>query len=213
MKLDPFYLIVDDVSWLSRLLPVGVKLVQLRIKDRSDEEIREQVVTARRLCAQAGACLIVNDYWQIALDEDCDFVHLGQSDLDDADVPALQRAGVRIGISTHSHEELERALTFTPDYIALGPVYPTTLKVMPWAPQGLERIAEWKRRIAPIPLVAIGGVTVERLPGVFKAGADSAAVVSDVLRHATPEVRAREWIEATHAATDARALAAGCDGE
>lgn len=204
MKLDPFYLIVDEVSWLHRLLPVGVRLVQLRIKDKPDEEIREQVVTAKSLCARVGACLIVNDYWRIALDEGCDFVHLGQSDLDDADVPALQRAGVRIGISTHSHEELERALRFSPGYVALGPVYPTTLKVMPWAPQGLERIAEWKRRIAPIPLIAIGGLTVERLPGVFNAGADSAAVVSDVIRHATPEVRAREWINATREATAAR---------
>jgi thiamine-phosphate pyrophosphorylase len=197
MTLDPFYLIVDDAAWLRRLLPVGVKLVQLRIKDRPDGEIREQVVTAKSMCARAGACLIVNDYWQIALDEGCDFVHLGQSDLDDADVPALKRAGVRIGISTHSHEELERALTFNPDYVALGPVYPTTLKVMPWAPQGLVRISEWKRRIAPIPLVAIGGLTVERLPDVFKAGADSAAVVSDVLRHAAPEIRAGEWFNAT----------------
>jgi thiamine-phosphate pyrophosphorylase len=199
MKLDPFYLIVDDAAWLRRLLPVGVKLIQLRIKDRPEEQIREQVVTAKRLCARAGACLILNDYWQIALDEGCDFVHLGQSDLNDADVPALRRAGVRIGISTHSHEELERALAVDPDYIALGPIYPTTLKVMPWAPQGLARIAEWKRRIAPIPLVAIGGLTVERLPDVFKAGADSAAVVSDVLRHATPERRAVEWIDATGA--------------
>lgn len=200
MKLDPFYLIVDDAAWLRRLLPVGVKLVQLRIKDRPDAEIREQVVTAKSLCARASACLIVNDYWQIALDEGCDFVHLGQSDLDDADVPALKRAGVRIGISTHSHEELERALTFSPDYVALGPIYPTTLKVMPWAPQGLARISEWKRRIAPIPLVAIGGLSVERLPAVFEAGADSAAVVSDVLRHATPETRAREWINAARTA-------------
>lgn len=200
MKLDPFYPIIDDVSWLRRLLPLGVKLVQLRIKDRSDQEIREQVVTARSLCARADACLIVNDYWRIALDEGCDFVHLGQSDLDEADVPALKKAGVRIGISTHSHEELERAVTFNPDYIALGPVYPTTLKVMPWAPQGLARISEWKRLIAPIPLVAIGGLTVERLPDVFKAGADSAAVVSDVVRHATPELRAREWIDATRLA-------------
>lgn len=201
MKLDSFYLIVDDAAWLRRLLPVGVKLVQLRIKDRADAEIREQVVTAKSLCARAGACLIVNDYWRIALDEGCDFVHLGQSDLDDADVPALKRAGVRIGISTHSDEELERALTFSPDYVALGPIYPTTLKVMPWAPQGLARISEWKRRIAPIPLVAIGGLTVERLPAVFEAGADSAAVVSDVLRHATPEVRAHEWINATRTAS------------
>jgi len=201
MKLDPFYLIVDDVAWLSRLLPVGVRLVQLRIKDRPAEEVRQQVVLAKSLCHAAAACLIVNDYWQIALEEGCEFVHLGQSDLDDADVPALKRAGLRIGISTHSHEELERALTFTPDYIALGPVYPTTLKVMPWVPQGLARGTEWKSRIGHIPLVAIGGLTVERLPGVFEAGADSAAVVSDVLRHAAPERRAKEWIVVTREAS------------
>lgn len=197
MKLARFYLIVDDVAWLHRLLPVGVKLVQLRIKDRPVAEIREQVAMAKALCHAAGACLIVNDHWQVALEQRCDFVHLGQSDLDDADVPALKRAGVRMGISTHSHEELERALACSPDYVALGPIYPTTLKVMPWAPQGLARISEWQRRIAPVPLVAIGGLTVERLPGVFRAGADSAAVVSDVLLHPAPEARAREWLQAT----------------
>jgi thiamine-phosphate pyrophosphorylase len=197
MKLDRFYLIVDDSSWLRRLLPLGIKLVQLRIKDRPLQELREQIIEAKALCARAGASLIVNDYWQVALDEGCDFVHLGQSDLDDADVPALKQAGVRLGISTHSQEELERALSFAPDYIALGPVYPTTLKEMPWAPQGLQRVSEWKRRIAPIPLVAIGGLTVERLPDVFAAGADSAAVVSDVLRHPAPEARAAEWLRVT----------------
>ncbi len=200
MKLDPFYPIVDDAQWLRRLLPIGVKLVQLRIKDRPDAQIRGQVITAKALCARAGATLVVNDHWRIALDEGCDFVHLGQSDLDEADVPALKRVGVRIGISTHSHEELERALTFSPEYVALGPIYPTTLKVMPWAPQGLARISEWKQRISPIPLVAIGGLTIERLPGVFNAGADCAAVVSDVLRHAEPEIRAREWIDCTREA-------------
>ena len=200
MKLDPFYLIVDDAAWLRRLLPVGVRLVQLRVKDRSADEIREQVVLAKSLCRAAGACLIVNDHWQIALEAGCEFVHLGQSDLDGADVPALQRAGVRIGISTHSHEELDRALAFSPDYVALGPVYPTTLKAMPWAPQGLARVSEWKRRVDGLPLVAIGGLTVERLPGVFGAGADSAAVVSDVLRHPAPESRAKEWIAATREA-------------
>lgn len=205
MKLDPFYLIVDDAEWLPRLLPVGVRLVQLRIKERPAAEVRRQVMLAKDLCEQAGACLIVNDYWRVALDTGCDFVHLGQTDLDDADVPALKKAGVRLGISTHSHDELERALSFSPDYIALGPIYPTTLKVMPWAPQGLARVAEWKHRIAPLPLVAIGGLTVERLPAVFDAGADSAAVVSDVLLNPAPESRAQQWVTATRAALTQRA--------
>jgi thiamine-phosphate pyrophosphorylase len=166
------------------------------VKDRSPDEVRTEVRTARSLCARAGAQLIVNDYWQVALDEGCDFVHLGQGDLDGADVPALRRAGVRLGVSTHDHAELDRALSLNPDYVALGPIYPTLLKVMPWAPQGLERLGEWKRRIGGIPLVAIGGLTVERLSGVFAAGADVAAVVTDIVRHPDPQGRAREWIRA-----------------
>ena len=194
MKLPRVYPIVDSAAWVRRLLAVGVRLVQLRIKERSDAEVREEIREAKGLCARAGAQLIVNDYWALAAAEGCNFVHLGQGDLDTADVPALRREGVRVGISTHSHEELERALGFAPDYVALGPVYPTILKVMPWAPQGLERITEWKRRVGEIPLVAIGGLTVERLPGVFGAGADVAAVVNDIVSNRDPEARAREWL-------------------
>jgi thiamine-phosphate pyrophosphorylase len=197
MKLDRFYLIVDSVTWIERLAPSGVKLVQLRVKDRPAEELRSEISIARTLCARAGICLIVNDYWELALEQHCDFVHLGQGDLDNADVPALRRAGIRVGISTHSDAELDRALTFDPDYVALGPIYPTTLKQMPWSPQGLLRISEWKARIGARPLVAIGGLTVDRLRGVFDAGADSAAVVSDVTRHPDPEARAREWFAAS----------------
>lgn len=200
--LPRFYLIVDDSTWLERLLPIGVRLVQLRIKDSPCETLRAQIRRAKQLCMNAGAQLIVNDHWQLALDEGCDFVHLGQGDLDSADLAAIRRAGMRVGVSTHDHAELERALTLQPDYIALGPIYPTVLKQMPWAPQGLERIAEWKHRIGDTPrfgdtpLVAIGGLTVERAPGVFAAGADSIAVVTDVLRHPQPEMRTREWLAA-----------------
>jgi len=188
------YPIVDSAEWVGRLLPLGVRLVQLRIKVGSAAEVRSEIRQARELCLRAGAQLIVNDYWLFALAEGCDFVHLGQGDLDTADVPALRKAGVRIGISTHDDAELARALTFQPDYVALGPIYPTTLKVMPWSPQGLERITEWKRRIGKTPLVAIGGLTAERLPGVFDAGADIAAVVSDIVQSPDPQGRTREWL-------------------
>jgi thiamine-phosphate pyrophosphorylase len=197
MRLHRFYPIVDSASWIERLLPLGAKLVQLRIKDRPIESVRQEIVTARRLCLQASALLVVNDYWECALSEGCNFVHLGQTDLDSADMIALRNAGIRIGISTHSHAELDRALAFDPDYVALGPIYPTTLKQMPWAPQGLERVREWKQLIGGRPLVAIGGLTVPRLPGVFAAGADSAGVVSDITCNPDPDRRAREWLEAT----------------
>jgi thiamine-phosphate pyrophosphorylase len=197
-KLPRVYPIVDSAAWVRRLLGVGVRLVQLRLKDRTEAELRAEIREARGLCARSGAQLIVNDYWTLALAEGCDFVHLGQGDLDTADVPAIRNAGVKIGISTHSHEELARALGLAPDYVALGPIYPTVLKVMPWGPQGLERITEWKRRVGDIPLVAIGGLTVERLPGVFAAGADVAAVVNDIVSNKDPEARAREWLETAH---------------
>jgi thiamine-phosphate pyrophosphorylase len=195
--LDRFYLIVDGAHWLPRLLPCGVKLVQLRVKDKSEDEIARESAEAKRLCEQHGAQLIVNDYWQAAIDAGCDYIHLGQEDLADANLDAIKRAGLKLGISTHTHAELEVALKAKPDYVALGPIYPTILKEMRFAPQGLERIGEWKRRIGTLPLVAIGGITLDRAPGVLAAGADSVAVVTDVLRNPDPEARARAFVDVT----------------
>ncbi|MGO9804694.1 MAG: thiamine phosphate synthase [Steroidobacteraceae bacterium] len=196
MNLPRVYPIVDSAAWVARLVPLGVQFVQLRIKDRAPQAVRAEVRAARAVCAAAGAQLVVNDYWQIALEEGCGFVHLGQGDLGGADLAALRRAGVRVGLSTHDEAELERALGAAPAYVALGPIYPTLLKVMPWQPQGLARIGEWKRRIGELPLVAIGGLTLERLAGVFAAGADAAAVVTDIVRSGNPEARARAWLAA-----------------
>jgi thiamine-phosphate pyrophosphorylase len=195
--LDPFYLIVDSAAWIARLLPCGVKLVQLRIKDKPDPSIRAEIKEAKALCERQGAQLVVNDYWHHAIDGGCTFVHLGQSDLDTADLPAIRRAGVRFGISTHDEAELFRALETGPDYIALGPIYPTILKAMAFPPQGLPRIKEWKTKIGTIPLVGIGGITLERAAGVLEGGADSAAVVTDITRNADPEQRAKDWVMAT----------------
>jgi thiamine-phosphate pyrophosphorylase len=196
MRLPRVYPIVDSAAWVWRLAPLGVRLVQLRIKDTPQRVVLAQIRAAQAACAAHGMQLIVNDYWQLALEAGCDFVHLGQGDLDGADVGALRRCGMRIGISTHDERELERALSLAPDYVALGPIYPTLLKVMPWQPQGLERIGVWKQRVGSRPLVAIGGLTAELLPGVLAAGADVAAVVTDILRHADPEARTRQWLAA-----------------
>lgn len=194
--MDRFYLIVSHVGRLELLVPQGARLVQLRIKDEPDTEVRRQIARARDFCAVYGAQLVVNDYWQAALDLNCSFAHLGQEDMDTADFAALRRKGVRFGLSTHDEDELERALSFDPAYVALGPVYPTLLKQMKWGPQGLERVTRWKQMAGETPLVAIGGLTPERLPGVFAAGADSAAVVTDIQLAEDPEARTREWVEA-----------------
>ncbi|MCA1443275.1 thiamine phosphate synthase [Ensifer sp. IC4062] len=197
MKLDPFYLIVDSADWIERLVPLGVKLVQLRIKDRSDDDIRAKIRVAKAICADHGCQLIVNDYWQIAIEEGCDFVHLGQEDLAEADIAAIRAAGLKLGLSTHDETELETALAAKPDYVALGPIYPTILKKMKWEPQGLSRISAWRERVRSLPLVAIGGLNTDRLEGVFAHGADSAAVVTDITLNADPEGRTREWVEKT----------------
>ena len=130
MKLDPFYLIVDRAGWIERLVPIGVKLVQLRMKDLPEDRLRAEIRRAKAVCAEHGCQLIVNDYWRLAIEEGCDFVHLGQEDLAISDVTAIRAAGMRLGLSTHDEAELETALAAKPDYVALGPVWPTILKRM-----------------------------------------------------------------------------------
>lgn len=197
MSLDTFYPIFDHSGWLERMLPLGVKLVQLRIKDQPDDVIRSEIAKSRDLCAVHGATLVVNDYWQQAIEVGVDWIHLGQEDLDDADLKAIRKAGLKLGVSTHDDDELERVLAMDPDYVALGPVYPTILKKMKWHQQGLPRVTEWKARVGNIPLVGIGGMSVERAPGVLAAGADIVSAVTDITLNADPEARVRQWIEAT----------------
>lgn len=197
MMLDRFYPIFDSAAWLQRLVPLGIRLVQLRIKDRAAAELRNEIRCARDLCKTHGCQLVVNDHWQLAIEEGCDFVHLGQEDLEGADLSAIRRAAVRLGVSTHDEAELERAMALQPSYVALGPIYSTRLKQMKWAPQGLPRLGAWKQRAGAVPLVAIGGMSVERAPGAFAAGADIVAAVTDITLHASPETRVTDWLNAT----------------
>jgi thiamine-phosphate pyrophosphorylase len=197
MTLPRFYPIFDSADWIARMLPLGVKLVQLRVKDRPEAETRDEIRRAQALCRAAGAVLVVNDHWQIAIDEGCDWLHLGQEDLDSADITAIRAAGIRLGVSTHDEAELARALALTPDYIALGPVWPTILKQMKWHQQGVEKLTEWKARIGTIPLIAIGGLSIERAPLAFAAGADVVSAVTDITLNSDPEARVRDWLRAT----------------
>lgn len=199
-SIDPFYPVVPDAAWVARLVRAGARFIQLRCKDTSPDGCRQQITEALAVCAAEGAELVVNDHWDLAIELGATYVHLGQTDLDGADLSAIRQRGIRLGISTHSGDELERALTTDPDYVALGPIYPTTLKQMPWAPQGLDRIAEWKNLIGNRPLVAIGGITLERVSMCLGAGADSVAVVSDILGHPDPEARTGAWMLATQTA-------------
>jgi thiamine-phosphate pyrophosphorylase len=192
--LDVFYPIVPDATWVRRLVPLGVRTLQLRYKGEGPHEIRRQVGECLELCIAHDCQLIVNDHWQAAIDVGADFVHLGQEDLAAADVATIKAAGVRLGISTHDEAELDIALAADPDYVALGPIWETKLKVMKWAPQGLDRVRAWKQKIGSLPLCAIGGITPERAPDVISAGADCVAVITDFFAHPDPEARVRQWL-------------------
>jgi len=193
--LDVFYPIVPDADWLERLVPLGIRTVQLRIKGADSADVRRQIKASLAVTRDYDCQLVVNDYWREAIAAGADYVHLGQEDLAAADIAAIKSAAVRLGVSSHNREELETALASAPDYVALGPIYETRLKVMKWAPQGLDRIGEWKARIGDLPLVAIGGITPERAPGVLAAGAQSVAVITDFMTAPDPKERIRQWIQ------------------
>lgn len=195
MTLPRFYPVLDSADWIARVLPLGVRLVQLRAKDRPEDDLRDQIARARDLCRKHGAILVVNDHWRLAIDLGCDFVHLGQEDLDGADLPAIRAAGLRMGISTHDEAELDRALDCRPDYVALGPVWPTILKQMKWHSQGVEKLTRWKARIGDLPLCAIGGLTPDRARLALAAGADVVAAVTDITLNPDPDARIREWLD------------------
>ncbi|WP_273500130.1 thiamine phosphate synthase [Paracoccus sphaerophysae] len=202
--LPRFYPIFDSADWVARGLACGARLIQLRIKDAPEDILRAEITRARDLARAHGAALVVNDHWRLAIELGCDWLHLGQEDLDDADLAAIRVAGLRLGVSTHDEAELDRALAVGPDYVALGPVWPTILKQMKWAPQGLDRVADWKRRVGTVPLVAIGGLTPERGRVALEAGADVVSAVTDITLNPDPEGRMRAWLAATEAAGASR---------
>jgi thiamine-phosphate pyrophosphorylase len=194
---DRFYPVVDSVAWVARLALLGVGTIQLRAKGLNDSEALQTVRDALEMIKGTEAKLVVNDYWRAAIGAGAKHLHLGQedlADLADADLKAIRRAGLTLGLSTHDDKELETALRAQPDYIALGPIFPTTLKSMRFAPQGIPKITEWKKRIGDIPLVAIGGIKLEQAPEIFAAGADSIAVVSDITQNPEPDARVRAWL-------------------
>jgi thiamine-phosphate pyrophosphorylase len=179
------YPVVDKAEWLNVLLPLGVSSIQLRIKDKPIEWAEAQIEQAVEINAKYNAKLFINDYWELAIEKGAYGVHLGQEDLDDADITAIKKAGLRLGISTHIDYEIERALSVKPSYIALGPIYPTTTKDMPWDPQGLVKL---KSLVATtdLPVVAIGGINLDRIQGVFDTGCDGIAVLSAITQAHDP---------------------------
>ncbi len=182
-----FYAVVPDAAWVERMVKAGADTVQLRNKSLVGEALRAEI---RRSGAAAGGSrtqLFINDYWQEAIAEGAYGVHLGQEDMDTADLAAIARAGLRLGLSTHSVAELDRALSVRPSYVASGAIFPTTTKAMPTQPQGIERLREYVRQAGDTPVVAIGGIDLDNGAEVLAAGASSLAVVRAVTEAADPE--------------------------
>lgn len=189
------YPVVDSVVWIERLLGAGVRTLQLRIKDKRDDEVEADVIAAIALGRRYQARLFINDYWRLAIKHDAYGVHLGQEDLQDTDLQAIRAAGLRLGVSTHDDMEIDVALAAKPSYIALGHVFPTQTKQMPSAPQGLTQLARHIARLADYPTVAIGGISLERAPDVLATGVGSIAVVSAI-------TAADDWQAATRQLLD-----------
>ncbi len=196
------YPIVDNSAWLEKLLPLGISTIQLRIKANNNgnqKHTENEIIKAIEIAKRFNCRLFINDYWQSAIKYGAYGVHLGQEDLNSVDIEALLKAGIRLGISTHSYSEVARALAYKPSYIAIGPIYRTTTKEMSWQPQGLDNLKRWRRSL-PYPLIAIAGITLERLPAVIAAGADGVAVIKDILNDEDPIAKTKIWLETYTAA-------------
>lgn len=184
------YPVVDSIKWIERLLKTGVTTLQLRIKGKQPNDVEQEIVEAIKLGKQYHARLFINDYWQLAIKHHAYGVHLGQEDLDIADLDAIKKAGLRLGISTHDETELQRAKALRPSYIALGHIFPTTTKDMPSKPQGLKALKHQVEQTPNFPTVAIGGISLERVPDVVATGVGSVALVSAI-------TKAPDWQQVT----------------
>lgn len=191
-ELPTLYPIVDRADWVERLARLGVSLIQLRAKDLSGAALEAEIRRAVAIAREHGCRLYVNDHWKLALELNAHGVHLGQDDLPGADLAALQAAGIRLGLSTHNYGEIARAMQVIPSYLAIGTLFESPSKSFKHAALGLEAFRKM-RPLVGVPVVAIGGITLERAPDVLAAGADSLAVISDIVRAPDVGARVAQW--------------------
>ncbi len=189
------YAVLPDAAWVARMAHAGVPTLQLRFKSDDDKAVQREVEAAIEAVQGSRSLLFINDHWQAAIRAGAYGVHLGQEDIATAQLDAIRDAGLRLGLSSHGYAEMLRVDRLSPSYIAMGAVYPTTLKQMPTAPQGPHRLATYARLMRHHALVAIGGIDAERLPQVLKSGVGSVAVVRALIAAQHPEATAAEWLE------------------
>ncbi|WP_238523265.1 thiamine phosphate synthase [Anaplasma centrale] len=180
------YLIVPDDTWFERAVRCGVKTIQLRAKEAPIGEVDRMVRRCAQLSKDKGVCLIVNDHWNIAIEHGAHGVHLGQEDVQTADLESILKSKMKLGLSTHCYHELARACFIRPSYVALGPVFHTTSKDMRFKPQGLQLLKQWVQ-CAKLPVVGIGGIDASNIGSVVNCGVSGVAVISAVTRAEDPE--------------------------
>ncbi|WP_066707576.1 thiamine phosphate synthase [Curvibacter delicatus] len=186
------YAVLPDAAWVGRMARAGVPTVQLRFKSDDASAIQREVQAAVDAVRGTDARIFINDHWQAAIAAGAYGVHLGQEDMDVADLAAIRAAGLRLGLSSHGYAEMLRADRVSPSYIAMGAVFPTTLKRMATAPQGAGRLHAYARLMRDYPLVAIGGIDASKLPEVLASGVGSVAVVRAITGADNPEAAAAQ---------------------
>ncbi len=198
------YPVVDSADWVERLLPLGITTIQLRVKDKTGDALRAEIERAVAISERFNARLFINDFWEEAIAAGAYGVHLGQEDLQRADIAAIQRAGLRLGLSTHSYFEIATAHSLKPSYIAMGPIYATTSKVMPFDPQGLSQLKHWVELLGEkYTLTAIGGIDEKRARDVLTTGVGSCAMISAITQADDVEATVAELM-ALHAQDSAQ---------
>ncbi|PWQ96939.1 thiamine phosphate synthase [Leucothrix arctica] len=195
------YPVVDSVEWVEKLINEGIQTIQLRLKTDTDtpptfEELDTQIEAAVEVCRGRDIRLFINDHWELAIKHGAYGIHLGQEDLYDADIHAIAEAGCRLGVSTHSYTEVARASWINPSYIALGPIYATTSKDMPWVPQGVAAVKRWVDLLkGEYPLVAIGGINLERAKALKSSGIGSVAMITAITKAEDYRAATKKLIE------------------
>lgn len=198
-----FYPVVDSVGWVARLLELGVRTIQLRIKDPMADELEKQIAKSIQLGKEYHAQVFINDHWQLALKHGAFGIHLGQEDIQQTDLKQIRDSGMRLGVSTHSFDELLVAARILPSYIALGHIFPTTTKVMPSKPQGLQRLEQYQQAVdylnhiagTRLPTVAIGGIDSSNAGQVLACGVDSLAVVRAVTANTNWQATVQQFLQ------------------
>ncbi len=181
------YPVVDSIDWLARLLPLNLEIIQLRLKNHSPSELAALIEQAVALSQHYKTRLFINDHWQLAIKYGAYGVHIGQEDLQSADLARISQAQLRLGISTHGCYEFLLAQQLQPSYLAIGAIFPTKTKDMTGQIQGIENLSQLLKLNKNIPVVAIGGINLARAPKVWQTGVDSLAVVTAITEAKAPE--------------------------